>query len=170
MTHCQKVHDELPDLLLDPSAVSAETRTHLESCHSCASELASLQATFTMLDAWEAPEPSPYFDQKLAVRIREEQALPPANWFERLQARLLFNTGRQFRPALAGALALVLLLGGGTFAGITTLNDHSQKIQASATVDDLQILDKNDQALQQIDQLLQDEDASEDSSGILPRS
>ena len=68
---------------------------------------------------WQAPEPSPYFDQKLAVRLREEQAEAPAGWFERLKTRLLFNTGRQFRPAIAGALALVLLVGGGTFADLS---------------------------------------------------
>ena len=59
-----------------------------------------------LLDAWKAPEPSQYFDQKLAVLLREEQEKEPAGWLERLRERLLWNTGRQFRPALVGAMAL----------------------------------------------------------------
>ena len=121
-----------------------------------------MQATFALLDTWEAPEPSPYFDQKLAVRLREEQAHSPAGWFEQLKSRLLFNTGRQFRPALAGALALILLVAGGTVANFAGL-PHSAP-ETSATVQDLQILDKNDQALQTMDQLLQDDAPADDSA------
>jgi hypothetical protein len=108
----------------------------------------------TLLDTWHAPEPSPYFDQRLAVLLREEQTKAPASWFERMRSRLLFNTGRQFRPALAGALAVLLLVGGGTFANLAGV--HLGRPEASAAVTDLQVLDKNDQALQTMDQLLQD--------------
>jgi hypothetical protein len=159
--NCHDCQSALPDLLLDPAATSAiAVRAHVDSCATCSKELESLEATFALLDEWQAPEPSPYFDQKLAVRLREEQANPPAGWFERLRSRLLFNTGRQFRPALAGALALILLVGGGTVAN---LSFHSGGVQASAAVTDLQILDKNDQALQTMDQLLQ-EDAPDDTA------
>ena len=157
---CHDCQSALPDLLLNPASPSAEAaRAHLDTCAACREEFNSLEATFALLDLWQAPEPSPYFDQKLAVRLREEQATAPAGWFERIRARLLFNTGRQFRPALAGALALVLLVGG-TFAGIT--GSHLSRVEASATVEDLQILDKNDQALQTMDQLLQDDSPSDD--------
>jgi predicted anti-sigma-YlaC factor YlaD len=160
---CQDCQSALPDLLLDPASPSnAAARAHLDTCAACRQEFNSLEATFALLDLWQAPEPSPYFDQKLGVRLREEQAIAPAGWFERIRTRLLFNTGRQFRPALAGALALVLLLGGGTFAGITS--SHSRKVEASATVEDLQILDKNDQALQTMDQLLQDDSPADDAN------
>ena len=154
--NCQDCQSVLLDLLLEPGArANAAARSHVASCAKCNQELKSLEATFALLDTWEAPEPSPYFDQKLAVRLREEQAMPPAGWFERLKDRLLFNTGRQFRPALAGGLALILLVGGGTFASLSSLS-HSRP-QASAMVQDLQILDRNDQALQAMDQLLQDD-------------
>jgi hypothetical protein len=157
--HCQSV---FPDLLLDPGAPSnAAARSHVESCAECKREFQSLAATFALLDAWKAPEPSPYFDQKLAVRLREEQALAPAGWLERWKSRLLFNTGRQLRPALAGALALVLLVGGGTFAGVSGF--LQSKPQASAAVQDLQLLDKNDQALQTMDQFLQDVGSADDT-------
>lgn len=110
---CHDCQSALPELLLDPAAPSnAAAREHLKSCPACNQEFQSLEATFALLDTWQAPEPSPYFDQKLAVRLREEQELPPAGWFDRLRSRLLFNTGRQFRPIMAGALAVVLLAAG----------------------------------------------------------
>jgi len=161
--NCQTCQSEMPELLLDPESVhAAAARVHLESCAACKEEFASFQATFDLLDTWDAPEPSAYFDQKLAVRLREEQAMPPATWLERLQTRLLFNTGRQFRPALVGTMALVLLLAGGTFAGMSNLPLHHDTARVSAAVDDLQILDRNDQAFQEMDQLLQDEDSTDD--------
>jgi hypothetical protein len=154
--NCKDCQSVLLDLLLDPAAApNGVARNHVESCANCNQELKSLEATFALLDTWKAPEPSPYFDQKLAVRLREEQAMPPAGWFERLKSRLLFNTGRQFRPALAGALALILLVGGGAFANLSGFG-HSRP-QTSATVQDLQLLDRNDQALQAMDQLLQED-------------
>jgi hypothetical protein len=160
--NCKDCQSVLLDLLLDPGAPSnAAGRSHVESCAKCNQELKSLEATFALLDTWEAPEPSPYFDQKLAVRLREEQAMPPADWFERLKSRLLFNTGRQFRPALVGALALILLVGGGTFANLSGIG--RSRPQTSATVQDLQLLDKNDQALQAMDQLLLDAGSADDT-------
>ena len=165
---CPDCKSALPDLLLDPSAPSnAAAREHMSSCAECRAEFESLQATMALLDTWKAPEPSPYFDQRLAVLLREEQAKSPAGWFERLETRLLFNTGRQFRPALAGGLALALLVGGGAFANLSGIN--MSKPEASAAVTDLQVLDKNDQALQTMDLLLQDEN-SDDAAPAMPAS
>jgi hypothetical protein len=165
---CKDYQSAILDLLLDPSAPSnASARAHVESCADCSREFQAMQETFALLDSWHAPEPSAYFDQKLAVRLREEQSLAPAGWFERLKSRFLFNTGRQLRPALAGGLALILLVGGGTFADLSRTNHVAT--QASATVQDLQILDKNDQAFQTMDQLLQD-DSSTDDTTTPPRS
>jgi anti-sigma factor RsiW len=165
--NCTTCKTALPDLLLDPSAASAEAREHLAECPGCAAELAELQATFALLESWETPEISPYFDQKLAVRLREEQDAPPAGWFERMRARLLFNTGRQFRPAMVGVMALLLIAGGGG-VGISTLSHHNQQARLSPTVNDLQILDNNQQALDQVDQLLQDD--SPDDNSDAPQS
>jgi hypothetical protein len=162
--NCKDCQSVFPDLLLDgDSSANAAARNHLESCAKCKQEFDALESTFALLDAWEAPEPSPYFDQKLAVRLREEQHAEPAGWFERMKSRLMFNTGRQFRPALTGALALILLVGGGTVANFTIPSSGSAEV--SATVQDLQILDKNDQAFQSMDQLLQDDAQAEDLSG-----
>ena len=163
--NCTTCKAALPDLLLDPSAASAAAREHLAACPACAAELAELKATFALLDSWEAPEISPYFDQKLAVRLREEQAAPAAGWFERMRSRLLFNTGRQFRSAMVGVMALLLIAGGGG-VGISTFSHHQQP-QISPAVNDLQILDNNQQALEQVDQLLQD-DSPDDNSDAPP--
>lgn len=157
---CHESKSALPDLLLDPTAPSNRAvRAHVDSCAECHEELAAFEATFALLDEWKAPEPSPYFDQKLAVRLREEQTNAPAGWLERMRSRLLFNTGRQFRPAFAAALAVVLLVGGGTIANLSHPTHH----EASAAITDLQVFDKNDQALQTMDQLLQDEGSSDDT-------
>jgi hypothetical protein len=163
--NCRDCQSALPDLLLDPAApASVSARAHVDSCAECRQELESLQATMSLLDAWKAPEPSAYFDQKLGVLLREEQNRAPAGWFERMRTRLLFNTGRQFRPALAGALALALLIGGGTFADL--IHVHSGVAETSPTVTDLQVLDRNDQALQTMDQLFQDEGTADDPSAM----
>lgn len=162
--NCRDCQSALPDLLLDPAApANVHARAHVDSCAECRQELESLQATMSLLEAWKAPEPSAYFDQKLGVLLREEQHRAPAGWFERLRSRLLFNTGRQFRPALAGALALALLIGG-TFANLAHV--HSGGAETSPTVTDLQVLDRNDQALQTMDQLFQDEGTADDASPI----
>ena len=160
---CKDCQSAILDLLFDPGAPSSvAVRTHIESCAACTQDFKSMEATFSLLDMWQAPEPSPYFDQKLAVRLREEQALAPAGWLERLKSRLLFNTGRQFRPALAGALALALVVGGGTVANVSGM--FHPEPQTSATVQDLQILDGNDQAFQAMDQLLQDDGPTDDTA------
>jgi hypothetical protein len=160
--NCRDCQSVLPDMLFDQTALNNDAaHEHVRSCAVCREELASLKSTFALLDTWTAPEPSAYFDQKLAVRLREEQAMAPAGWLERMRSRLLFNTGRQFRPALAGALALILLIGGGTVVNFTNFS-HSDKAEVSATVEDLQILDKNEQALQTMDQLLQEDSSTDD--------
>jgi hypothetical protein len=163
---CQSAH---PNLLLEPAAPeNAAARAHIAACALCAQQLASLEATLSLLDTWQAPALSPYFDQKLAVRLRELQSAPPAGWFEQLRTRLLLNTGRQLRPALVGAMALVLVVGGGSFGIANFLHPHP--VEASAAVNDLQLLDKNEQALQQMDQLLQDDAPATDTGATPPRS
>jgi hypothetical protein len=159
---CKTFQDELPGLVLTANAKpSLAAVAHMRACPPCAEEYVSFQSTFAALDAWTAPEPSPYFDQKLAVRIREEQAAPKISWLESLKARLLFNTGRNFRPIMVGTLALALVVSGGGIVGINgipTFGPATPPQTSAAVVDDLQILDRNEQAFQQLDELQQDED------------
>ncbi len=168
--NCKDCQAALPDVLLDPaSACAARAKSHLAGCPICLEELDSLQATFHLLDAWEAPEPSPWFDQRLSIRLRQEIAARPEDWLERMRSRLLFSTGRQLRPALAGALALALLVGGGTAASISGVLDAKHK-GVSAAVQDLQILDRNDQTFQAMDILQDDSPADEGTAADSPTS
>ena len=158
--NCKEFQAELPDLVLvSGTRPSPAASAHLRVCPPCTAELRSYAETFAVLDTWTVPEPSPYFDQKLQVRLREEQVAPRMNWLERVRARLLYNTGRQFRPAMAGALALALVAAGGGLGYNLSTHQSAPPVQASSTVEDLQILDRNAQAFEQLDQLQQDEDA-----------
>jgi anti-sigma factor RsiW len=161
---CKTCRTYLPDLLLDEefAASRPEVAIHLAACADCGTELNELRATFALLDEYTAPEPSPYFDSRLHARLREAQAAEPESLWERVKSFVSFSTGRSFQPALAGALVLVLALGGGgTFLGVHGLHNASVAAAPSATVNDLKVLDNNDQAEQQMGQLL-DQSGSED--------
>lgn len=158
---CKAAQETMLDLLADKT-VPAAMSLHLAGCEPCRVELSELRATFAAMDDWAAPEPSPYFDSKLQVKLREAQAAGPEGFFERLRSYWTYSTGRHMRSAMAGALCMVVLLGGGTYAGIY---EHQQMVASapSATVNDLKVLDKNAQALEQMDQLLDDQPDNADS-------
>jgi anti-sigma factor RsiW len=170
---CKACRSNMADLLLDSeyAATYAELSAHLTDCAGCRTELEELRATMAFLDEYAAPEPSPYFDTRLHARLREVQAKSPEGFFSRWKSFLLFSTGRKFQPAIAAALALVLVLGGGgtfwqMYDGHTNTSQHVPV--ASATVNDLTILDNNAQAEQQMGQLLDISDT--DDSGSTPTS
>jgi len=178
MTNCKDCRSHLPDLLLgnpnDKEAYTAthpELKEHLAACAACRTELAELRSTLALLDEWKAPELSPYFDSRLQARLREAAAAPPEGLWERARSFFLFSTGRQLRPALAGALAFAMIIGGGgAFVGIHGFGPGPglQQPQASATVNDLKIMDNNIQAEQQMDQLLDDSSPSADDGAAVP--
>ena len=156
-TDCKTCRTDLVDLLLDEryAAAHPEMAEHMAACAECRKELEELQATLALLDSWTAPEPSEYFNTKLHARLREAQAAEPEGFWSRTRAFWMYSTERRRRPVLAAALVLTVVLGGGgTFAGLYAHNSAAVAVQASPTVNDLQILDKNAQALQQMDQLL----------------
>ena len=163
-TDCTHCREHLADLLLDESyaAKRPEVAAHLLACADCSAELAELKSTFALLDEWSAPEPSPFFDSKLKARLREAVAAEPEGLWERMRSFLLFSTGRSLRPAMAGALALVMVASGG---GVLISSYQRPVVAPSAAVNDLKILDNNAQALQQMDQLL---DSSGDDSSDPP--
>jgi len=181
MTNCKDCRSHLPDLLLDnpnddgayttthPEGLHSEIQEHLAACATCRTELAELRATFALLDEWKAPELSPYFDSRLQARLREAVAAPPEGFWERMRSFFLFSTGRQLRPAVTGVLAFALILGGGgAFVGIHGFGSGQPQPQASATVNDLNILDNNEQAEQQLNQLLDDSAPSANDGAALP--
>jgi hypothetical protein len=164
---CRKFENEYknltPDLLLDPERVPVEVRAHVEQCADCGRELKALEATMLALDAWEDVEPSPFFDARMAARMRQARAEAPAGWLERLRARLEFGSNLHLRPIAAGALALMLLIGGGTYAGFVSM-EQGRPVAASATVKDLQSLDENAQVFQQMNSLDEPDDAGSQGS------
>jgi anti-sigma factor RsiW len=160
-TNCTGMESKLADLLLDPERVPAKVQAHVDACEHCRAELAELRATMSLLDAWPSPEPSPYFLSKLDARMREERATAPAGWLERLRARLAYGPSMHVRPLAAMALAVVLLLGGGTYLGITDGEKPAPPPPNTAfVVHDLQTLDNNAQLLDQLDSISSSDDSS----------
>jgi hypothetical protein len=164
---CDKLQAFLPDMILDSTHVPTDARQHLVECSTCQKDWKELQATMLLLDTWKAPEPSPYFDTRMAARLREEKNSKAPGWVERMRTRLLFDSNLHLRPAMAAAFALLLVVGAGSYEGFVNLDRTQQPRQTvSATVDDLELLDSNAQTLQQL-AAFDNPDASvgQDSSG-----
>lgn len=162
---CRTVKSKMPDLLLAPESVAADVRTHVESCAECAKELRELEATMSLMDVWEAPEVSPYFDGRMQVLLREEKEAKPAGWWERVRARFTYGEKVSMRPLAAAALALVLAVGGGLYEGMFT--HHVQPSQTdSPVIRDLQSLDENSQVFQQLNSMDQQDDSGNGASSL----
>jgi predicted anti-sigma-YlaC factor YlaD len=131
---CNEVRELMPDLAAGLSAAMPEFDQHLRSCSQCAGKLEEVRKTMALLDEWQAPEPSPYFDVRLQTRLREEMVHPGAGWLHWIR-----------KPALALALTVLLAV------GVTLLRTHSGVSENQAAVvappgtavGDLQALDKN---------------------------
>lgn len=165
---CKTCRVALPDLLLDQAyaATHPEAAEHMSACAACRTEFAELRATFDLLDSWTAPEVSPYFDARMHVRLREIAAAPPEPLWERMRSFFMFSTKFHMRQAMAGALGFAILVGGGAIAGVYEHQTPVVSQVASPAVNDLKIMDNNAQALQQMDQLLDDSGSNtDDNSG-----
>ena len=163
---CRTVKSKMPDLLLAPESVAAGVRTHVESCADCAKELRELEATMALMDGWDAPEVSPYFDGRMQVLLREEKDAEPAGWWERMRARFAYGEKINMRPVAAAALALVLAVGGGLYEGITAHRSHATAQAASPVVRDLQSLDENSQVFQQLSSMDQPDDGGDGANSL----
>ena len=159
--NCTGMESKLADLLLDPDKVPAKVRAHVRQCSHCREELAELKATMALLDTWEGPEPSPYFLTRLDARLREEREAAPAGWFDRLRARLAYGPSMHIRPLAAMAMTLMLLVGGGTYLGVTNWDQPANQPGQAAVVGDLQTLDSNAQLLDQMEALSSPNDNGE---------
>lgn len=159
---CPEIKNNLAEAVYESRPLPAEARKHVAECAACAAELTEMEATFKLLDQWQAPEPSAFFDAKLYARLRVEQATAPASFFERAKAWLLYSSNLHMRQLAAGALATLLAVGAGTFA----LLDHQAvpPPQTSAMVRDLQSYDGNAQLFQQLNTLDGDEDSASGTS------
>jgi hypothetical protein len=151
--NCTGMDTKLADLLLDPDAAPAKVRAHVDACSRCRAELEELRATMALLDTWEGPEPSPYFLTRLDARLQEQREAEPAGWFERLRARFVYGPRTHVRPLAAMALTVALLLGGGTYLGVTDWDQTANPPGQAAVVHDLQTLDSNAQLLDRLEAL-----------------
>jgi hypothetical protein len=163
--NCPEMKNNLAESVFESRPLTEDARKHLSECGNCATELKEMEATWKLLDEWQAPEPSAFFDAKLYARLRSEQGNAPASFFERAKAWLLYSSNLQMRQLTAGALGAVLVIGGiggGTFALLG--RQETPVTQTSATVRDLQSYDGNAQMFQQLNALDVDEDIGTGSS------
>lgn len=161
MKACNAMEMKLADLLLGSEAAPAKVAIHIAECAPCAKEIDELRSTMALLDTWEAPEPGPYFMTRLQARLNEERHAVPAGWFERLRARLAYGPQLHARPIAAMALTVVLLLGGGTYLGITNWDQTQAVPPQAAVVHDLQVLDNNAQLLDELEAMSSPDSNSE---------
>jgi anti-sigma factor RsiW len=142
--NCNQIRELLPDLAagMDASTPEPEVEKHIASCADCAAHLRDLRKTMALLDEWQAPDPSPYFDTRLQARLREEMARPAIGWLNWLR-----------RPAWALSLAAVIFAGAllvGNKSYISQTEAIATKppslglpVQPGSAVGDLQALERN---------------------------
>lgn len=151
----------MPDLASGLVGATPEISGHLAGCGACAGKLEEFRQTMALLDEWQAPEPSPYFDVRLQARLREEMAKPQAGWL-----------GWFRRPVLAAALTVVMAIGVGLFfskgdgirkrdSEIAVNDPAGQTVEPGTAVGDLQALEKNHDLYSDFD-LLDDLEVQQD--------
>ena len=139
---CEEIREAMPDLASGLMELTPEIGGHLAACGACAAKMEEFRQTMALLNEWQAPEPSPYFDVRLQARLREEMARPKAGWLAWLR-----------RPALATALTVLMGVGvalffsdGGTYRhadNVVATNDAAMQSEPGTAVSDLQALEKN---------------------------
>ena len=153
---CEQIRELLPDLAAGMVKGTPELKTHIGSCAACAAKLKGLEQTMALLDEWQVPEPSPFFDTRLEARLREEMARPAARqgWLHWLRV-----------PAMAASFALVLATGGFVLNYRAALfpGDESRlainvptptvPVEPGTAVGDLQALERNNELYADFDVL-----------------
>jgi anti-sigma factor RsiW len=154
---CQDIHELLPDLAAGMEPFTPEVEKHIAACAACSTQLQDFQKTMALLDEWQAPEPSPYFDTRLQARLREEIARPPLSWYRRiLPAPML-------RPAWVMSVAAVIFtaaLAIGNKSYIVQTETIATRppalalpVQPGTAVGDLQALENNNELYADFDVL-----------------
>jgi len=136
---CDEIQEMMPDLASGSMEVTPEVSGHLTGCGACAAKLEEFKQTMALLDEWQSPEPSSYFDVRLQARLREEMAKPEVTWLAWFR-----------RPALAAALTVLMAVGIGMFlrndGGVKPKDNvvaTNEATQPGTAVSDLQALEKN---------------------------
>ena len=150
--NCNQIRELLPELAAGIDASTPEVEKHIASCGACTAHLSELRKTMALLDEWQAPEPSPYFDIRLQARLREEMARPAPGW------------GWLRRPAWAMSLAamvfagaLAIAIGGKSYIELGSIPTNPPAlglpVQPGTAVGDLQALERNDDLYADFDML-----------------
>lgn len=154
---CEEIRERMADVAAGLCHATPDESQHLASCAACAEQLKAMQATMALLDEWQTPEPSPYFDVRLQARLREEMTKPQATWLYWFR-----------RPVLAAALTVLMGIGVGLFFtrsnGFYNLEGDAPIAEAAepgTAVSDLQALDKNHELYSDFE-LLDDLDLQQD--------
>jgi hypothetical protein len=140
--NCNRIHEYMPDLAAGMASGISEVEAHIASCTACASKLEQMRQTMALLDEWQVPEPSPYFDTRLNAKLREEMARPAPGWLHWLRRPVMV-----FSMALAFAAGMTLVLGRSYVAQTEAINTKppvlTVPIEPGTAVGDLQALEKN---------------------------
>lgn len=154
---CEEIREKMPDVAAGFGEPTADESNHLATCNACAEQLKAMRTTMSLLDQWQVPEPSPYFDVRLQARLREEMTKPQAGWFHWFR-----------QPVLAAALTVAMGVGVGMFfAQRGRVNDQGPQlvnagpVGPGSAVSDLQTLDKNHDLYADFD-MLDDLDVQQD--------
>jgi len=154
---CKQIQEILPGLAAGMEASTPEVERHIRSCAACSAQLHDFEKTMALLDEWQAPEPSPYFDTRLQARLREEMARPPARGFDWLKFSWL-----RMRPVWAMSVAAVLFavalaVGNKSYLSTDTIATKPPAlglpVEPGTAVGDLQALEKNDELYADFDML-----------------
>jgi len=153
--NCNQIRELLPDLAAGIDASTPEVNHHIASCADCAVHLRDLRQTMALLDEWQAPEPSPYFDTRLQARLREEMARPQTRfaWLRRPVWAMSLAA-----VMFAGALTIGVGIGNKSYiveseAIATKPPTPGLPVQPGTAVGDLQALDRNDELYADFDML-----------------
>jgi predicted anti-sigma-YlaC factor YlaD len=148
---CDEIRERMPEVAAGFGEPTADEGEHLENCGACAEQLKAMRVTMALLDEWQVPETSPYFDVRLQARLREEMAKPAAGWFQWFR-----------RPVMAAALTVLLGVGVGLFVTRGRISDPGTPVaEVGTAVSDLQTLDKNHEMYSDFE-LLDDLDLQQD--------
>lgn len=143
--NCNEIRERMPDVAAGFSEATPDDGKHLEGCSACAEQLKAMRSTMAVLDEWQVPEPSPFFDVRFQARLREEMAKPAASWLYYFR-----------RPVMAAALTVILGVGVGMFVSKGKMSDSRQpmaEMEPGTAVSDLQALEKNNEMYADFDML-----------------
>jgi len=156
---CEEIREQMFELMTAEGPLASGVQQHLDGCPACSAELAEMKQTMALMDEWQAPEPSPFFDTRLKALVREEKAKAAEKkvsifaWFR--------------KPVMAAAAAVALVVGAGVY-GAMQLQQKPPMVKEMASdpaIHDLQTLDKDQEVINNFAALDDDPTNDDQSAG-----